>query len=51
VFFLFDLLHIHGEDLTARPLLKRKERLAALLSAAGSPLQYSDHQIGQGPAF
>ena len=51
VFFLFDLLHLDGEDLTARPLIERKERLAGLLSQAGSPLQYSDHQIGLGPAF
>jgi hypothetical protein len=47
VFFLFDLLHLDAEDLAARPLLERKERLAGLLSSAGSPLQYSDHQIGQ----
>jgi ATP-dependent DNA ligase len=51
VFFLFDLLHLDGEDLTARPLIERKDRLAALLSQAGSPLQFSDHQIGLGPAF
>ena len=51
VFFLFDLLYLDGEDLTARPLIERKERLAGLLSQASSPLQYSDHQIGLGPAF
>ena len=51
VFFLFDLLHLDGEDLTARPLIERKERLAGLLSQAGSPLHYSDHLIGLGPAF
>lgn len=43
VFFLFDLLYLDGEDLTARPLIERKERLAGLLSSTGSPLQYSDH--------
>ena len=32
VFFLFDLLHLDGEDLGARPLIERKARLAALLS-------------------
>ena len=31
VFFLFDLLYLDGEDLTARPLIERKERLAGLL--------------------
>ena len=51
VFFLFDLLYLDGENPAARPLLERKERLAALLVQARSPLQYSDHQIGQGPAF
>jgi ATP-dependent DNA ligase len=51
VFFLFDLLHLDGEDLTARPLIERKERLAGLLLTTESPLQYSDHQTGQGPAF
>jgi ATP-dependent DNA ligase len=51
VFFLFDLLHLDGEDLAARPLIERKARLAELLAPAGSPLQYSDHQIGRGPAF
>jgi hypothetical protein len=51
VFFLFDLLYLDGEDLAARPLIKRKERLAGLLSQAGSPLHYSDHQTGLGPAF
>jgi bifunctional non-homologous end joining protein LigD len=51
VFFLFDLLYLDGEDLTARPLIDRKEPLAALLTRAGSPLHYSDHQTGQGPAF
>ena len=51
VFFLFDLLYLDGEDLTARPLIERKERLAGLLPSAGSPLQYSDHQTGLGPAF
>ena len=51
VFFLFDLLHLDGEDLTARPLIERKERLAGLMSSTGSPLHFSDHQIGLGPAF
>ena len=51
VFFLFDLLHLDGEDLVERPLIERKERLADLLPSTGSPLHYSDHQIGPGPAF
>jgi bifunctional non-homologous end joining protein LigD len=51
VFFLFDLLHLDGVDVAARPLVERKARLAELLSGVHPPLQYSDHQIGQGPAF
>ena len=51
VFFLFDLLYVDGEDLTARPLIDRKTRLAALLSNVSSPLQYCDHQIGRGREF
>ena len=51
VFFLFDLLYLDGKDLTARRLIERKERLAGLLPSTGSPLHYSDHQIGLGPAF
>jgi bifunctional non-homologous end joining protein LigD len=51
VFFLFDLLYLDGEDISARPLIERKTRLAALLSHASSPLHYSDHQRGRGRAF
>jgi hypothetical protein len=51
VFFLIDLLHLDGEDLTARPLTDRKVRLAGLLERASSSLHYSDHQTGLGPAF
>jgi ATP-dependent DNA ligase len=51
VFFLFDLLHLDGEFLGVRPLIERKARLAALLSDAGSPLHYCDHQVGHGRAF
>ncbi|MGC2522581.1 MAG: non-homologous end-joining DNA ligase [Stellaceae bacterium] len=51
VFYLFDLLHLDGEDLGARPLIDRKERLGALLAHAAPCLYYSDHVIGQGPAF
>ena len=51
VFFLFDLLFLDGEDLTALPLVDRKARLAKLLAGAPPSLQYNDHQIGHGPAF
>ena len=51
VFFLFDLLYLDGEEFRARPLIERKERLRTLLANAGPCLRYSDHVIGQGPAF
>src|SRR6516164_8592628 len=50
-FFLFDLLHLDGETITARPLKERKERLRGLLSHANALLHLSDHQIGRGRAF
>src|ERR1700719_3703726 len=51
VFFLFDLLHLDGENLTALPLVERKTRLASLLKTAPACLRYNDHQIGHGPDF
>ena len=51
VFFLFDLLYLDGEAIGPMPLTERKERLRALLSGAGSPLHFSDRQIGRGRAF
>jgi DNA ligase D-like protein (predicted ligase) len=51
VFFLFDLLHLDGENLTALPLIDRKARLESLLKTAPACLRYNDHQIGRGPDF
>jgi DNA ligase D-like protein (predicted ligase) len=51
VFFIFDLLHLDGDDVSAQPLIERKARLAALLSGIAPPLHYSDYHRGQGPAF
>ena len=51
VFFLFDLLHLDGEDFRPQPLIQHKERLSALLANAPSPLHYSDHPVGHGRAF
>src|ERR1700747_282568 len=48
VFFLFDLLHLDGEAIAPMPVTERTERLRALLSGSGSPLHFSDHQIGRG---
>ena len=52
VFFLFDLLHLDGEDLMAAPLLERKERLERLLANnTDARLEYSGHVIGNGLTF
>src|SRR5215831_4184296 len=51
VFFLFDLLFLNGENLTALPLVERKARLASLLKGTPNSLRYNDHQIGRGPEF
>jgi bifunctional non-homologous end joining protein LigD len=45
-FFLFDLLRLDGELIAPMPVTERKERLHELLSGTGSPLHFSDHQIG-----
>jgi bifunctional non-homologous end joining protein LigD len=41
-FYLFDLLYLDGEDLRGMPLVRRKERLAALVAGAGAPLRYCE---------
>jgi bifunctional non-homologous end joining protein LigD len=51
VYFAFDLLHHDGEELLLKPLLERKARLAEILKGAPAGLQYSDHVVGNGPAF
>ena len=51
VFFIFDLLHLDGDDVSVLPLIERKARLAELLANVASPLHYSDYHRGQGPAF
>lgn len=51
VFFVFDLLHLNGWDLTRTPLLERKRLLRELLpDDANSVLRYSDHVRGGGRA-
>lgn len=51
----FDLMYLDGCDLSAVPLLERKQALAQLLQAAdyepGGVVRYSDHVQGQGPEF
>ena len=47
-YFAFDLLELDGEDLTQKPLVERKERLAALIGEGAGPIHYSDHIVGRG---
>ncbi|HEY0990936.1 MAG TPA: non-homologous end-joining DNA ligase [Kofleriaceae bacterium] len=54
VYFVFDLLALDGEDLTALPLDERKARLEKLVvRGRGEPgvIRYSDHVTGSGAEF
>ncbi len=45
VYYVFDLLHLDGEDLTRRPLVERKAALKELLEETGDTgsIRYSEH--------
>jgi bifunctional non-homologous end joining protein LigD len=45
VYYVFDLLHLDGEDLTSLPMVERKTALKELLEATGdtSSIRYSEH--------
>jgi ATP-dependent DNA ligase len=47
-YFIFDLLHLDGDDIGAMPLIERKTRLTELLSDVGPPLHYSDYHRSRG---
>ena len=49
-YYAFDLLHLDGFDLTAAPLVERKEMLRKIVEAAGAdgPIRFSDHLDGDG---
>ena len=56
VYYVFDLLHLDGRDLTTTPLIERKELLKGLLPRNRDPksaasLRYSDHWISKGEAL
>jgi bifunctional non-homologous end joining protein LigD len=52
VYFVFDLLHLDGQDLRAAALDARKAALERLLSSRqDGPIRYSRHVIGQGERF
>jgi bifunctional non-homologous end joining protein LigD len=49
VFYAFDLLHLDGFDLTACPLIKRKEMLRRILPKDNTGrIRFTDHIIGNG---
>jgi bifunctional non-homologous end joining protein LigD len=52
VYFVFDLLHLDGGNLTGLPLLERKVLLKRLLASVAAPhVKYSDHFEGRGRQF
>jgi bifunctional non-homologous end joining protein LigD len=52
VYFVFDVPHLEGYDLTKARLEDRKAAAAAVVAAAATPrLRYSDHVAGSGPEF
>ena len=41
--YIFDLLHLNGEDLINKDLIDRKTQLGTILRKAKAPLHFSDH--------
>ncbi|AZO32818.1 DNA ligase [Mesorhizobium sp. M1B.F.Ca.ET.045.04.1.1] len=50
-FVAFDIMHLDGEDLRARPAIERKEILWNLVKPADGIIQYSQHVAGGGAEF
>ena len=52
-YFVFDLLHLDGEDVARLPLQRRKERLKRLIDSLGGEalIRYADHVVGRGLEF
>ncbi len=48
VYFVFDLLHYDGVDLTGETLEFRKDKLRTILAGEGPPLKMGDHAKGNG---
>ena len=53
VYYVFDLLHLDGRDLTGEPLVRRKAELQRLLKAAdkNGPIRYAEHFTEDGPVI
>jgi bifunctional non-homologous end joining protein LigD len=49
-YYVFDLLHLNGQDLMSVPLLSRKQDLAEILKtkSSASAVRYSEHWLGEG---
>jgi bifunctional non-homologous end joining protein LigD len=50
-YFVFDLLHLDGTDVSALPLEARKQALQELVGEGQGLIRYSGHVIGDGRAF
>ncbi|MGH6769755.1 MAG: DNA ligase D [Xanthobacteraceae bacterium] len=52
IYYVFDLFHLDGKDLAARPLIERKAMLAELLNSGerSDAIRYSEHFEDDGPA-
>ena len=50
VYYVFDLLHLDGADLTQRPLIERKAALQSLLKARIATASFASASISRSPA-
>ena len=48
LYYVFDLLHLNGRDLTPLPLVERKRLLATLVAKAADPIRLSEHLDDRG---
>jgi bifunctional non-homologous end joining protein LigD len=51
VYYVFDVVHLDGVDLSAQPLRARKEVLRALFAGEKAPLHFGDHATKDGRAL
>jgi bifunctional non-homologous end joining protein LigD len=51
VYYVFDVLHLDGRDLTGLPLRRRKELLKQIIPSASPQLRYCDHIDTEGKSF
>ncbi len=49
-YFVFDVLHLDGDDLASRPLVERKAALSRLLGDGHGLIRYASHVVGGGAA-